>query len=353
MEKKLQTHPLGEPVRPTVSAVSMPRSANPTARSWWGLLSAEARRRNETCQGVVQRTFMALLVLVLASSGAQAQELEPRLYSSAPVGLNFLVTAYGYSEGGLSTDPSLPIRDAQLNIHTGALGFGRTLDLWGKSGRFDVILPYSYLSGTALVAGEPKEREVNGFGDPRFRLSVNLYGAPALSIPAFAGFKQDLVIGASIQVSAPSGQYDPSRLVNLGTNRWSVKPDLGFSKSFGAFTLDLTTGATFYSDNHDYSGGKTLEQEPLYSTQTNFAYNFGRGAWVSFGATYYSGGRTTVNGVRNEDALSNSRAGMTLALPVDRRHSIKFNASGGVSTRTGSNFKTVGIAWQYRWGAGL
>ena len=292
-------------------------------------------------------------LLALAPVVSEAQELEPRAYINAPVGLNFFIAAYAYSEGGLSTDPSSVLQDAHLNIHAGAIDYTRSLDLWGKSGRIDIILPYAQLSGTALAAGQPVERNVSGFGDPRFRISINLYGAPALSPREFAAYHQDLVIGTSIQVTAPGDQYDPSKLVNIGTNRWSLKPDIGLSKSIGAFILDFTAGVTFYSKNDDYFGGKTREQEPIYDTQTNLSYNFGRGAWAALGVNYYRGGQTTVNGVHNDDELSSSRTGVTLALPVNRRHSIKFNVSRGLFIRTGTDFTTYGIAWQYRWGTGL
>jgi hypothetical protein len=202
------------------------------------------------------------------------------------------------------------------------------------------------------VAGQPAERHVSGFGEPRFRLSVNLYGAPALSIREFASYERDLVIGASVQVSAPSGQYDPSRAINLGSHRWSIKPDIGFSKTFGALTLDFTTSATFYSVNDDYFGGKTLEQEPIYSAQTHLSYEFGGGIWAALGATYYRGGLATVNGAAGNVELGNSRVGAVLALPVDRYNSIKFNLSSGVHSRMGTDFTIFAMAWQYRWGAG-
>ena len=196
-------------------------------------------------------------------------------------------------------------------------------------------------------------RDVSGFGDPRFRFSVLLYGAPALSLKEFAGYRQDVIVGASLQVTAPGGQYDPSRAVNIATNRWSVKPEIGISKALGALTLELSTGVTFYSTNDDYFGGKTLEQDPIYSAQAHVTWHFGGGVWGALNATYYQGGRTTVNGVRGNEELGNSRVGATLALPVDRQNSIKLHASTGVSTRTGTSFKIGGIAWQHRWGAGL
>jgi len=175
---------------------------------------------------------LALLLGTLLAPVAHAQELEPRAYSNLPMGLNFLATGYAHSKGGLSTDPSLPLTDAHLKIDTGVVAYVRGVDPWGNSGKFDVIAPYSHLSGTALVAGQPRERVVSGPGDPRFRLSVNFYGAPAVTLPEYPAYKPDLVIGASVQVTPPWGQYDASKAVNLGTNRWSIKPDIGFWKAF-------------------------------------------------------------------------------------------------------------------------
>ena len=295
----------------------------------------------------------ALLLSAVFAPATHAQELEPRAYSNLPMGLNFLAAGYAHSKGGLSTDPSLPLTDAHLQIDTGVVAYVRAIDFWGSSGKFDVIAPYSHLSGTALVAGQPRERVVSGAGDPRFRLSVSFYGAPALTLAEYPAYKQDLVVGASVQVTPPWGQYDASKAVNLGTNRWSIKPDVGFSKAFAPFTIDLTAGVTLFSRNDDYFGGQALDQSPLYSAQANLSYDFGRGIWASVGATFYRGGRTTVDDAPKDNALSNSRFGLTVAVPIDRYYAIKFNASTGISTRTGTNFDTVGLVLQYRWGAGL
>jgi hypothetical protein len=306
-------------------------------------------------RGVVAHTGALLCVaaLLFAATHARAAELEPRVYFNTPVGLNFLLAAYGYSEGGLSTNASSPIKDAHLRIHTEALAYARTLDVWGKSGKFDVILPYSQLSGSAMVDGQPRERQVSGLHDPRFRFSVNFYGAPALSMQEFAGYRQDLIIGASVQVSVPFGQYDSTKLVNIGTNRWFIRPDIGISKGFGPLTLELSAGVFFFTENDEYFGGTTLEQDPVFTTQAHVIYSFGRGVWGALDGTYDYGGRTTVSGVRGDDVQGNSRVGATLALPVDRNNSIKLYASTGVSTRTGSDYKLGGIVWQYRWGGGL
>ena len=289
------------------------------------------------------RFFLRLPVIVLLFLAAQADagEIEPRAYVNTPVGINFLLAGYAYSDGGLSTDGSSPIKDAKLKMNTGVLAYARTLDVWGKSGKFDVILPYSQLSGSAMVAGQSRERRVSGLNDPRFRFSVNFYGAPALSLQEFANYKQDLIIGASVQVSAPLGQYDKDKLVNLGNNRWFVKPDIGISKAWGPLTVELSTGVIFFSKNDDYFGGKTLEENPVCSTQLHVTYNFGRGVWAALSGTYDYGGRTTIDGVRSDDLENNSRVGATLALPVNRNNSIKLFASTSVHTSAGSDYSWV------------
>ena len=296
---------------------------------------------------------LVVTTLVALGSGADAQELEPRAYTNTPIGLNFLIAAYAYSSGGVATDPALPIKDAHLHIHSAILAYARSLNVLGTSGKVDVVLPYAWLSGSAEVVGQPREREVSGLADPRLRFSVNLYGAPALSVEEFTSYKQDLIVGASLQVGIPLGQYNPEKLVNLGTNRWSVKPELGISKAWGRLTIEASGGITFYTTNDDFFGGKSRSQEPLYSLQGHLSYNFSRGMWVGLDGTYYTGGRTTTDGVQDNNFQGNTRVGVTFALPVNRYNSIKLYASTGVSTRTGGNFDTLGIAWQYRWGGGF
>jgi hypothetical protein len=297
----------------------------------------------------------ALLVAgaVSASSAASAQDLEPRAYANLPIGLNFVLGGYGYAQGGLATDPSLPLRDANLRTHTAVTAYARSISVLGMSAKVDAILPYSWLSGDATFAGQPREREVAGFNDPKFRFTLNFFGAPALSMQEFASYKQDVIVGASLQVSAPLGQYDSGNLINIGTNRWSVKPELGISKAWGPLTLEVTPSVTFYTINDDFLNGMTREQDPLYAVQGHLVYSLGRGIWVALDSTYYVGGSTEVNGIENDDRQENWRLGATFSVPIDRRHSIKFYGSTGVSTRTGSDFDAVGILLQYRWGQGL
>jgi len=277
------------------------------------------------------------------------QDLEPRAYSNVPVGLNFLIGGYTYTSGNVAIDPSLPLKDANVEVNAATIAFARSFEMWGQSAKFDVVVPAAWLSGDATFAGQSMHRAVSGIADPRLRLSVNLYGAPALTMKDFREYRQDLIVGASVYVWAPWGQYDPSKLVNLGTNRWALKAEVGMSKAVGDWTLELIPGITAFTANADFLNGNLRTQGPIYSMQIHVIYGFQSGVWIALDGTYFTGGRTTVAGSSNDDRQSNSRAGLTLAIPVDRANSIKLYASSGVSTRTGGNFNTFGLAWQYRW----
>ena len=296
-----------------------------------------------------RRVLSLALPAACAASVVHAQDIEPRSYWNAPVGLNFIVGGFSHSTGGLSTDPSVPLDDAKLRINAGTVAYARSFDWWGDSGKIDVVLPYATLSGTASLLGQPVSRDVSGLLDPRVRASINFFGAPALTAQEFAAYRQDLVIGASLQLTLPWGQYDPERAINLGTHRWIVKPELGMTKAWGAWTVEAATAVSVFQRNDDYFGGHTQDRAPIYSLQTSVTRSFSGGAWAALGATYYRGGRTTIDGVERDDALGSSRIAATLSLPVDRANSIRINASSGVHVRTGTDFDTVSVYWQYRW----
>ncbi len=264
------------------------------------------------------RGILVTFLFISQVTTAQAQEIEPRAYSNAPIGVNFLIAGYAFTRGALATDSSALVTNAELTTSSAVLGYAHVLDLWGQSAKFDVILP-----------------------------------APALTLKEFANYQQDLIVGTSLQISAPLGQYDDRKLVNLGTNRWSFKPEIGVSKAWGAWTLELAGAVTLFTDNQDFFNGRTRSQDPLYSIQGHVIHAFPAGVWASLDATFFTGGSTRIDGTPKDDRQRNWRLGGTLALPVNTRNSVKLYASSGVSARTGNNYDLLGIAWQYRWGGGL
>lgn len=298
----------------------------------------------------MKNCFYLLLLLPLSVA---AQDLEPRAYANLPVGLNFIAAGYAYAAGGVLFDPAVPLENASIKTHGLVVAYARSIKIGSMSGRVDVVLPYAWLSGTAEYEGEIVSREVSGFGDSRIRMTVNFLGAPALPLSEFKDYKQNLIIGASLQVYLPTSQYDPDRLVNIGTNRFTFKPELGISKAYGHLLLELAGGASFYTVNHDFYQGNTRSQNPIGYIQGHVVYSFKHGIWAAVDGTYYWGGSTTVNNVEGNDLQKNTRLGFTFALPVNIRHSLKLYFSTGASTRTGSDFDAIGFVWQYRWGKGF
>jgi hypothetical protein len=295
------------------------------------------------------------MVRTLASSPLilRSQELEPRAYANTPVGMNFVIGGYGYTEGDVLLESSSPVQDADISTHTAVAAHARSFNLLGDSAKVDVVLPYAWSSGKATYLGQPHHRDVNGFGDPALRLTWNFIGAPALTLAELRERPSDWIVGASFRVGVPLGQYDDDKLLNVGANRWSFKPELGVSKTWHRWTLEVATGVSFYTDNDEFLGTMTREQEPLIAAQAHVIYSFGSGIWAGLDGTFYAGGRTTLNGTINDDRQESSRVGLTVAMPATSRQSLKLYASTGATARIGGDFKTVGILWQYRWGGGI
>lgn len=286
-------------------------------------------------------------------SNINAQTLEPRAYSSAPIGMNFLLVGYQNSNGALLFDPAVPVTDANANIDMGFLGYAHTLDIAGKLSKVGMLLPYASLSADGYVESIFRTRETDGMADPSFYFSMNFYGAPALSLKEFKDYQKNTIIGFTFKFTVPLGAYDTDKIINIGTNRWSFEPGIGISQAFGSWTLETSAAAVFYTDNNEFDTNKTRKQAPIYSTQFHVTYSFPHKIWAAVSATYFTGGRTTVEGITNNDLQQNWRTGFTLALPVNRYNTIKLFGSRGVSTRTGTNYDALGIAWQYRWGGGI
>jgi hypothetical protein len=292
----------------------------------------------------------AVLFAAWPRGPAHAQDLEPRLYTNVPIGVNFLAAGYGYSDGAVLFDPSIAFENAEIEVDGPLLGYGRAIGLGRFSGKVDGAIGRVCLDGSADYEGQHVTRSVCGLTDARARVTVNFVGAPPLRRQEFAGYRQDLVFGASLGFGLPTGDYDPARLVNIGTNRLAAKLDVGVSKNLSRWLLELSIAETFYDDNGDFFGGRVREQEPIRSLQGHAVYRFSSGAWLAIDATRYHGGQTSTDDVEAQDLQSNTRVGVTASLPINSKQSVKINASTGVSTRTGTDFDTVGAVWQYAWG---
>jgi hypothetical protein len=292
-----------------------------------------------------------LAVALLQASGVAAQELVPRAYWPAPTGTKLIVTSYQYSDGEVLMDPSLPVEGVQSTVEFLSLTYQQTLDWFGRTTNLQLNLPYAWSDAEGFVEGEFRTRSVSNLADARLRLSVNLAGAPAMDGDGFQALRANPVpiVGASILVSAPTGDWESDKVINAGLNRWAVKPAIGVIYPFRPkWLLEFEVGAWFIGDNDEFLG-TTREQDPILSTEFHIIKRIRPGFWASLDVNYYWGGRTEVGGVERDDRLENSRVGATFVFPFKRRHALRFAASVPLNTSIGGDFDRLTVAYAYIW----
>lgn len=295
--------------------------------------------------------IVRIVLLAAAAGSLRAQELEPRALQNAPVGSTFLVLASGYSRGNLLFDPALPIQDARADVWSVVAGALRVIDVRGLSGKVGVALPFVTGTWQGTVAGMDTSTSRTGFADPRVQFSVNFVGSPALTRSEMRTYRQSLVVGMQFAASLPLGQYYPERLINLGAHRWAFQSRLGLSQSVGTrWVFEGYAGATLYTTNHDFYGGKTLQQDPFFEVQAHVIYAIrGAGLWAAVSTGYAWDGRSTIDGVSNPP-LSNARTSAMLRLPLAPGHGLKLVYINGLTTSLGADFDTFQMAYQYSFG---
>src|SRR5210317_2073509 len=238
-----------------------------------------------------------------------AQELEPRRWSHLPTGKNFVGGGYAYSEADIFLDPVLRIEDGEMEMHTWALKYIRTFELLQKSARIDFTQAYQDGRYTGLLNGVPTSIKRSGLADSVLRFAINLYGAPPLEGKKFAAYRAkanvETVFGTALVVQLPTGDYMDDKLINLGTNRFTFRPQLGVVHNRGKWSMELTGAVYLYTDNDDFFNGNKLEQDPYYAIQTHLIYAFQPGFWASASAGYGHGGESKVNGEEKNDIREN------------------------------------------------
>lgn len=301
------------------------------------------------CQPAVTRLVLATVTLLLWPQVGPAQELEPGAYWPLPRGLNIVTVVEGVSWGDVNFDPALPVEDARATISATALAFTRAFGLAGRSANFGAVVPIIAGHVEGLYLGEFTEVDRFGQGDPRFKLGVNVFGAPAMTPKEFASYRQKLLVGVSLSVAPPLGQYDNTKVINLGNNRWSFKPEIGLSRASGKWVVEFMAGVWLFTDNTDFVGNRTREQDPVLVTQVHLTHRFTPGMWLAANANFYTGGRTTVAGRPNLDLQKNSRVGFTFSRALTRRQSIRASISRGAYTTIGADFNAVAVGYNFAW----
>lgn len=292
------------------------------------------------------------MVIFTLPVAVPAQQLEPRAYSPSPVGANFVGLGYTYSTGGVLFDPSLPVTNAHADINAIAVGYGRTFGIHGMQGLVTANIPYAWGILTGTVGTKDSMTTRSGLGDLQVKLSLNLIGSPALSPRAFASTPpHSFILGASLLVSAPTGQYYPTKVINISTNRWAFKPELGVSYIVDRnLYIDFYSGVWLFTDNTQlYPGSSVSAQQAMASLQVHLSYTFSRRIWAALDATWYSGGATSTNGGPQLGRQDNSRIGAQGSFKITAAQSIKASYSKGATARVGANFSTYALAYQFLW----
>lgn len=300
-------------------------------------------------QHALVRGSLIVVALLLSAARTDAQELELRTYSNAPRGVNFIAAGYSYSQGNVLLDPSLPLRDVDAKVHSGFVRYARTFGMLGKAAKLKVALPFSDGRWEGVFQGVDRERETSGLGDMRVTLEVNFSGAPALSPRDFAGYEQKTIVGASLAVSAPTGSYDEDRLINLGSNRWGIRGEVGVSRALGHFIVEGAGEIWYFTDNDELLG-TTLSQDPLYAVKADAIYSFRRGFWVGMVLGFGKGAQTEVDGVPSDTEQKNWRFGLAGSYPLSRRQGLSALVQTADSQGVGGEFDQLVLSYQFAWG---
>ena len=315
------------------------------------LLGSMRKALLKRLSSTIKNTCVLLLWMLVSFLKAGCQDLEPRAYLRLPVNANVILPGFNHSHGEVLTDPSVPLKDFKANVEMVTVGYAHTFSLFGLTAQAFGVLPICYARASALVFGQSQAVERKGTADMRFRLSVLLVGGKALTLSEFSKRKIGTILGTSLTIQPPTGQYFSDKLVNLGTGRWAFKPEIALSQPISKrWLLDVYTAVWLFTDNNSYFTGHALRsQNAIGAVQSHLSYNISPFAWAAIDATYYVGGNSTVDGVANDDQVSNIRWGTTLVLPTGKRSGLKIAFSKGAVVVRGSNFTTVSLGWSYSW----
>jgi hypothetical protein len=292
------------------------------------------------------------VVTVGSSQFLLAQDLAPRAYVITPIHSNAITLTWGFYDGGLNLSGAIPVTTSGT-YNVPVFSYYHSLSFFGRSANVTASLPYGVGNFEAAALGRQKSAYLSGLFDLGVRFSVNLRGGPAMAPEQFSRWKQKTILGVSIRMIAPTGQYSPTNLLNWGINRWAFKPEFGYSRRWKNWVLDGYAGAWLYTTNSaDFHIPRPAPQteEPIGSFEGHLSRDFGRGTWVSLDSNFWWGGVTTLDGIRNpETRQTSSRIGGTAAFRISKHQSIKISYSDGAYVRFGGNYQSVSLAWQYSW----
>lgn len=302
--------------------------------------------------------FLLRRIIILLSTLASitlsfSQELTPRRWSHLPVDKNFAGLAYVYTDAEIFIDPVLQVEDLQADIQTLAFRYIHSFEFMGKTTRFDIGQSVQDGTWNGLLQGEPATATRRGLSDTKLRISSVLYGAPPLKGEAFKKYRQSVyesetLIGAAIILQLPTGDYSSDNLINLGSNRFTIRPQLGVVHQRRNWTYELSTSAWLYTDNNQFWEGTKREQDPFYTLQGHLIYTFKPGIWISASTGYGIGGQNKINGQHKADAGRNFAFSAAAGYALTSRLGLSLTYIG-TRTQTDKSFDSdnygLGLSW--------
>ena len=300
--------------------------------------------------------FAIIGMITCVRINAFAQDLAPRAYLITPIHSNALTLSYGFYSGNLNFG-NVPITDATARASVPVASYSHSMSLFGRTATVLVSLPYGVANFRGKVLGTETNAYRSGLLDSVYRVSVNLFGGPAMGPQEYVRWRQKTLVGVSLRVVAPTGQYDSTKLINWGNNRWGFKPEIGFSRRRGHWVIDgyggvwlYTTNQAFFSKNQYNPGVTRQSQAPIGAFEGHLSYDVKPRLWASLDGNFWFGGKTSLNGIQNPvTELQNSRVGGTASFPVTKHQSIKVSYNNGSYIKYGGDFQNVTVGWQYSW----
>ena len=296
------------------------------------------------------RLLLALVVLAGVSTNLVGQELQPRRWAMLPSGINFVGAGTGWIFGDISFDPALLIEDAELDLAAVAGSYVRTFGLFGRQARVDITLPYANGHWQGLLDGEPASVRRSGLGDSQLRFSYNFLGASELDPQAFRQYMAENPVhttaGIGVSITMPTGEYRSDRLINLGGNRWVIRPEIGVLHQRNNWQFEFTGSVFIFGDNDEFWRGNVREQDPLWFVQGHAIYTFRPGLWAGLSGGFAWDGRSEISGVRKDDDSRIRYWKLTLGVPINARQGLSFAfASGRTNTLFDSDLDNLSVGW--------
>lgn len=300
------------------------------------------------------RTSRALQVkcaIALSATSLLCQADNARDWQNVPTDLHMLFGYYNRIDSNTPIDTSLPIDGLSLNADLYLLRYAYSFGIDGRSSGVQVIQPYADVEASFDNARFFNGTKRNsGMGDTQLIVAHNFFGGPALSQEEFAGWKPETFMSGALWLTAPTGDYDKDKVINIGANRWVVKPEVAFGTPIGPTWLELNTWVSLFGDNDDYLGNSKLEQRPLYAIEGHYSYTINRALWASLDSTWSKGGETKVDGTSQDNEQENTLLGASLGFMLSPQFGGLVAYSDTVSERTGSpDVNTWTLRLQYVW----